>query len=182
MMDSTPRLVERVVSCGELARRHTVAATRFTEKVAKSTDAGRFQLSTDGLPAYNFAVGTALDDRCDYGQVIKIYKAATAEEQRRYSPAKIAECKYVPVYGDPALGRICTSHIERQNGSLRLWCKRLTRLTYAFSKKWENLRAALALHFCCYNFCRVHRTIKKTPAMASGLADHAWTMAELMAA
>jgi transposase-like protein len=166
----------------ELARRHTVAATRFMEKVANAAGSGRFQLSTDGLPAYNFAVGTKLDERCDYGQVIKIYKSPTAEEQRRYSPAKIAECKYVPVYGDPNPARICTSHIERQNGSLRQWCKRLTRLTYAFSKKWENLKAALALHFAYYNFCRIHRTIKKTPAMAAGITNRAWSMADLMAA
>ncbi len=74
----------------------------------------------------------------------------------------------------------CTSHIERQNGSLRQWCKRLTRLTYAFSKKWENLDMALALHFAYYNFCRVHKTIKMTPAMASGLTDHVWTVEEML--
>ena len=78
--------------------------------------------------------------------------------------------------------KIRTSHIERVNGSLRQLCKRLTRLTYAFSKKWESFKAALALHFPNYNFCRIHTTIKKTPAMAWGLIDHAWTMRELLAA
>jgi hypothetical protein len=77
--------------------------------------------------------------------------------------------------------RICTSHIERQNGSLRQWCKRLTRLTCAFSKKWENLRAAVALHFAYYNFCRIHGSIKATPAMAAGLAASRWTLADLLA-
>lgn len=85
-----------------------------------------------------------------------------------------------PVSGDPDMQRICTSHIERQNGSLRQWCKRLTRLTYAFSKKWENLRAALALHFAYYNFYRVHSTIKATPAMAAGLAVSRWALADLL--
>lgn len=86
------------------------------------------------------------------------------------------------IYGYPDKERMCTSHIERKNGSVRQWCKRFTRLTYyAFSKKMENLRAALALHFAYYNFCRVHSTIKATPAMASGQTGQAWTLAELLA-
>ena len=109
------------------------------------------------------------------------YAQDTPEEQRRYSPAHLAETVRTPVYGDPEEKKICTSHIERQNGSLRQWCKRLTRLTYAFSKKWENLRAALALHFAYYNFCRVHRTIRQTPAMAAGIAERPWSMGELLA-
>jgi len=76
------------------------------DKVARATSDQRFQLSTDGLIAYNFAVGTKLDDRCDYGQVVKIYKAATAGEQCRHSPAKIAECRFTPVYGEPKLSKI----------------------------------------------------------------------------
>ena len=77
--------------------------------------------------------------------------------------------------------RICTSHIERQNGSLRQWCKRLTRLTYAFSKNWGNLKAALALHFAYYNLCRIHGSLRITPAMAAGVTDHVWKLAELVA-
>lgn len=78
------------------------------------------------------------------------------------------------------MSRVCTSHIERQNGSLRQWCKQLTRLTYSFSKRWESLRSALALHFAFYNFCRRHATIKTSPAVASGLTDHVWSIAELL--
>ena len=81
----------------------------------------------------------------------------------------------------PECDLVCTSHIERQNGSLRQWCKRLTRLTYAFSKKWENLDAAPALHFAYYNFWRIHRTIRVTPAMEAGITDHVWSLAELLA-
>src|SRR5690242_7045200 len=126
------------------------------------------------------AVYRALGDRVDYAQFIKVY-AQTADGQRRYSPPECISSEKKPVYGNPDVDRICTSHIERQNGSLRLWCKRFTRLTYGFSKKWENLRAALALHFAYYNFVRVHRSIKQTPAMASGLASHALTLRELLA-
>ena len=83
--------------------------------------------------------------------------------------------------GNPDLSRACTSHVERKNGSLRQWCRRLTRLTYAFSKKKENLRAALALHFWYYDFARVHGSLRVTPAMQNGLADHIWELEELLA-
>ena len=139
-----------------------------------------FQLTTDGLATYPSAVYRALGDRVAYAQYIKVY-AQTAEGERRYSPAECISGEKKDIYGDPDRQRICTSHIERQNGSLRQWCKRLTRLSYAFSKKWENLRAALALHFAFYNFCRVNRTIKATPAMASGLTLQPWTLGELLA-
>ena len=98
------------------------------------------------------------------------------------SPPECVEAIPTPIYGYPDEKRICTSHIERQNGSLRQWCERLTRLTYAFSKKWENLRAALALHFAYYNFYRIHSSIKATPAMAAGLANRAWGLGELLTA
>ena len=84
------------------------------------------------------------------------------------------------ILGDPNLGRASTSHVERKNGSLRQWCKRLTRLTYAFSKEWENLQAALALRFAYYNFCRVHSSLRVTPAMEAGIADHVWDLCELI--
>jgi transposase-like protein/IS1 family transposase len=171
----------KLVLAYHLGKRTVSSATRFIEKLAAATDENiRFQLTTDGLNAYPYPVGNILGDRVDYAQLIKIYNANTPEEQRRYSPARLAETKKTDVYGDPEFDLICTSHIERQNGSLRQWCKRLTRLTYAFSKKWENLDSALALHLAYYNFCRTHRAIKMTPAMASGLTDHVWSIAELM--
>ncbi len=82
----------------------------------------------------------------------------------------------------PAPRRICTSHVERKNGSLRQWCKRMTRLTYAFSKKQENLRASLAIHFAFYNFCRVHGSLWVTPAMEVGITDHVWSLREIIVA
>jgi transposase-like protein/IS1 family transposase len=126
----------KIVLAYHLGKRTVSSATLFIEKLATATDENvRFQLSTDGLNAYPFPIGNILGDRVDYGQLVKIYAQNTPEEQRRYSPAKIAETKKAGIYGDPDFDLICTSHIERQNGSLRQWCKRLTRLTYAFSKK-----------------------------------------------
>ncbi|HSR07236.1 MAG TPA: IS1 family transposase, partial [Bryobacteraceae bacterium] len=88
-----------------------------------------------------------------------------------------------PIFGDPDPERICTSHVERQNLTMRMQIRRLTRLTNAFSKKWENLQAALALHFAWYNFCKPHSTLAKaTPAMAAGITDHAWSVRELLGA
>jgi transposase-like protein/IS1 family transposase len=170
----------KLVLAFELGKRTVTSATRFISKLAAATSEDRFQLTTDGLNAYPYPVGNILGDRVDYAQLVKIYNQETPEDIRRYSPARLAETHATPVYGDPDERKICTSHIERQNGSLRQWCKRLTRLTYAFSKKWENLRAALALHFAYYNFCRVHSSLKMTPAAAAGLTHGTWTLAELL--
>lgn len=170
----------KLVLAFHLSKRNTMSTVQFMKMVANATSEKRYQLTTDGFVGYNFAVGTELDDRVDYAQLVKIYHQDSPEEQRRYSPAHLAEAVKTPVYGVPDESKICTSHVERQNGSLRLWCKRFTRLTYCFSKKWENLRAALALHFAYYDFCRVHSTIRVTPAMEAGITDHVWTLAELL--
>src|SRR6185437_4746068 len=171
----------KLVLTFELGKRTETSAHRFMEKLATATHPDfPFQLTTDGLAAYPTAVERNLGDRVSYAQYIKVY-AQDAEGQRRYSPPRVISAEKKEIYGDPDFDLICTSHIERQNGSVRQWCKRLTRLTYAFSKKWENLRAALALHFAYYNFCRVHRSLKATPAMAAGLASRAWTLAEVLA-
>jgi hypothetical protein len=151
------------------------------KKLAAATDPKqRFQLTSDGLVTYPLAVGRYLGDRVDYAQLIKIY-AQTEEGERRYSPPEVIDSIKKPIYGAPEEERICTSHIERQNGSLRQWCKRFTRLSYAFSKEWEHLRAALPLHFAYYNFCRVHGTTKATPAMMAGLSARPWSIHELLA-
>jgi IS1 family transposase len=171
----------KLVLAFDLGKRTTGTACRFTQKIAVATSPEqRFQLTTDGFAPYNYAVGTKLENRCDYAQLVKICAAQTPEEQRRYSPSHVVEAIPTEVYGDPERNRICTSHIERLNGSLRQWCKRLTRLTYAFSKKWEHLRAALALHFAFYNFCRVHGTLRQTPATKAGITDHTWSLTDLL--
>jgi hypothetical protein len=119
------------------------------------------------------AISDTLADRVDFAQLIKVYRAGT-EGEGRYSPAEISDTEVVPVLGNPDPARICTSIVERQNLTIRMQMRRLTRLTNAFSKKWENLWAAYCLHFAYYNFCRIHRSLRVTPAMESGIADHVW--------
>lgn len=173
----------KLVLAYDLGKRTVSAASRFMGKLAKATDpTNKFQLTTDGLQAYNYAVGTQLWDRVDYSQLIKIYTQAEPEAARRYSPAKLAEAIPTPVYGSPDPARVSTSHVERQNLTMRMCMRRLTRLTNGFSKKWNNLKAALALHFAFYNFCRGHQTLKgATPAMAAGITDRRWTLGDLLA-
>ena len=118
-------------------------------------------------------------DRCDFAQLVKVY-ASPREGEQRYSPADVVKAVPTPVMGNPDRDRICTSHVERQNLTMRMQMRRLTRLTNAFSKKWENLKAALAMYFAWYNFCRIHRTIRVTPAMEAGITDRVWELAELI--
>jgi transposase-like protein/IS1 family transposase len=161
---------------GRRTRRDTVA---FTEKIDAATS-GRFQLTTDGFMAYPDAVSYSLGTRVDYAQLVKVY-ASLHEGEQRYSPPEVIEAIPIPKIGRPRRERISTSHVERQNLTIRMAMRRLTRLTNAFSRKWENLKAAYAVHFAWYNFCRVHSTIRVTPAMQSGLTDHVWTIGELLA-
>jgi len=137
-----------------------------------------YQLTADGFGTYPTAIENTLSDRVDFAQLIKVYRASVAGEAR-YSPAEVVSTERVPVIGDPDPKRICTSHIERQNLTMRMQIRRLTRLTNGFSKKWENLWAALCLHFAWYNFCRIHHTLRVTPAMQAGIADHVWELEEL---
>jgi hypothetical protein len=117
----------------------------------------------------------------DYGMLVKTYAEPVKEERRRYSPPRIIGAKKTPMMGKPDEERICTSHSERMNGSIRNFCKRMGRLTYCFSKRWANHRAALGLFFAHYNYCRKHRSLKGlTPAMAHGLTIHAWSVRELL--
>jgi transposase-like protein/IS1 family transposase len=169
----------KLVLAFHLGKRNRVCTEQFIEKVRYATSHGRFQLSTDGFQAYPLAVGLTLADRVDYAQIIKVYGAPRDGEQR-YSPAEVISTETVPVMGKPDFRRVCTSHVERQNLSIRMGMRRMTRLTNAFSKKWENLEAAYALWFAFYNFCRVHKTLRVTPAMEQGITDHAWTIEELI--
>lgn len=111
--------------------------------------------------------------------LIKVYDR-DREGDQKYSPPEVVETITKIMIGDPDPSRICTSIVERSNLSMRTSIRRLTRLTNAFSKKWENLKAMLAIYFAFYNFCRIHSTIRCTPAMESGLTGHVWTLRELL--
>ena len=161
-----------------LGRRTARDTEAFIEKVSEAT-AGHFQITTDGFAAYRDAVSYSLGTRVDFAQLIKVY-AASPEGEHRYSPSEVVSTEVVPVIGRPDPDKICTSHVERQNLTMRMQIRRFTRLTNAFSKKWENHYAALALYFAYYNFVRIHSSIRVTPAMEAGLTDHIWTLEELL--
>lgn len=168
----------KLVLAWHLGRRNARDTLAFTEKIYEATE-GRFQLTTDGFGAYPDAVSYSLGTRVDYAQLIKVY-AQPRDGEHRYSPADVVSAIPSPRWGNPIPERICTSHVERQNLTMRMMIRRLTRLTNAFSKKWENLRAALALHFAYYNFCRIHKTIRCTPAMEAGVTNTIWTLKDVL--
>jgi IS1 family transposase len=141
---------------------------------------GRVQLTTDAHRAYLDAVEEAFGSDVDYAQLQKIYGAPTDEEARRYSPATCIGCELKVVSGNPDPKHVSTSFVERQNLTMRMQMRRFTRLTNGFSKKIENHIAAVALHFIHYNFARIHKTLRITPAMAAGLSDHVWSLEELL--
>jgi len=162
-----------------LGRRDQKTTDAFIEGVRAATASQRFQISTDGFQPYISAITTTLSDRCDFGQIIKVY-ASDPEGQRRYSPPEVTNLQKVEVMGTPDKKRICTSHIERCNLTIRMQMRRLTRLTNAFSKKWENLWYAYCLHFTWYNFVRIHQSLRVTPAMAAGIAAGVWEIENLI--
>ncbi|MBI3662179.1 MAG: IS1 family transposase [Acidobacteria bacterium] len=170
----------KLVLAWHLGRRTSRDTEAFTEKIDAATT-GRFQITTDGFSAYPDAISLSLGTRVDFAQLIKVY-GSLADGEHRYSPPDVIDAIAVLRIGRPSPRRICTSHIERQNLTMRMCIRRLTRLTNGFSKKWENLKATLALYFAWYNFCRVHQTLRVTPAMQTGLTEHVWTIEELLSA
>ena len=141
--------------------------------------ANRVQLSTDGHRAYLIAVRAAFNHApVDYGMLVKIYGDNTKEG--KYSPGECIGTERTVIMGNPDERRICTSHAEHQNLTMRMQMRRFTRLTNAFSKKMDNHRLAVAVHFVHYNFCRIHQSLRVTPAMAAGLTDHVWDLSELI--
>jgi len=158
--------------------RDSAWAHRFMEDVASRVN-GRIQLTTDGHRVYLNAVEAAFGIDVDYSMLEKIY-GAMPETETRYSPAQcIGICTHT-IMGSPDPKHISTSFVERQNLTMRMSMRRFTRLTNAHSKKIEYHRYAVALHFTFYNFCRVHQTLRVTPAMEAGIADHVWTLEELV--
>jgi transposase-like protein/IS1 family transposase len=143
---------------------------------------GRFQITTDGFKPYISAIEDCFGSEVDYAQLIKIYGRAKTEGPDWYAPTKVLDAIPVQVSGSPKIERISTSHVERMNLNVRMGLRRFTRLTNAFSKKLDNLKAAVSLYMAFYNFVRVHQTLRVTPAMQAGITDHIWTVQELLEA
>ena len=141
---------------------------------------GRVQITTDGHKAYLEAVEDAFGADIDYAQLQKIYGAPSDAEMRRYSPAKCIGADQKIVSGDPDPKYVSTSYVERHNLTMRMGMRRFTRLTNGFSKKIENHAAMVAIHAVYYNFARIHKTLRITPAMATGLSDHVWSLEEIV--
>jgi hypothetical protein len=140
---------------------------------------GRVQITTDGHRVYLDAVEEAFGADVDYAQLQKIY-GAVIENETRYSPAVCIGCDMKVVSGDPDPKHVSTSYVERQNLTMRMGMRRFTRLTNGLSKKAENHAAMVAIHFMYYNFGRIHKTLRVTPAMAAGLTDHVWSLEEIV--
>lgn len=144
---------------------------------------GRYQISTDGFTPYQSAIPLTFHFNVDFAQVIKRFSGSTdTEASRRYSPANIVSTEKTRGCGDPDMDRANISHSERLNRSFRMAIRRLTRLTDAHSKRWENHRAMIATWLGWYNYCRVHSSLKTTPAVAQGMADKPWSIEELLTA
>lgn len=160
----------KLVLAWHLGRRTAEDTLEFAEKLARATADRRFQISTDGFSAYRDALVLHLGaKKIDFAQIIKDFDASGETETQK-----------TVVMGNPDPALICTSHVERQNLTIRMMMRRFTRKTNGFSKKWLNLKAGLALHFAYYNFCRVHLSLRVTPAMESGIANHIWSLEELL--
>jgi IS1 family transposase len=161
--------------------RSSLSATHFMVDLRLRVK-GRPQISTDALNAYIGATETAFGRAVDFAQLHKIYRQLKgADAETRYSPGECIGTKKRWVQGNPDMDYVSTSHVERQNLTMRMSMRRFTRLTNAFSKKLDNHVAALALYFVFYNFCRIHKSLRVSPAMAAGVSDHLWSFEDVVA-
>jgi IS1 family transposase len=170
----------KLVPAFMVGERNQVTASAFVADVADRM-ANRVQVSTDGFNAYGEAIARAFGEDVDYGQIIKVY-GAYAFGERRYSTSGVLSAEKKVMAGSPNYDLISTSYVERLNATTRLHMRRLTRLTLAFSKKRENLVAAVGLHFAYYNFVKRHNTLRCTPAMAAGVTSGFWSVGDLVEA
>jgi IS1 family transposase len=170
----------KLVPSFKVGKRDVITANAFVSDVASRLK-NRVQISSDALRAYVEAVELAFGADVDYAQIIKTYGQDDSQSpERKYSPPEVLSTEKRRVAGTPDMGIASTSYIERLNGTTRLHMRRLTRLTYAFSKKLENFEAAVALHFGYYNFVKRHNTLRCTPAMAGGVERDFWTVGDLI--
>lgn len=173
-IDASTKLVPTFM----VGNRSAHVAHRFMDDLA-SRLASRVQLTTDGHRAYLEAVEGAFGKDIDYAMLVKLY-GNDRETEARYSPAECIGCRAIKIAGRPDPNDISTSHVERQNLTMRMCMRRFTRLTNGFSKKIDNHFWALALHYMHYNFCRIHKSLRVTPAMEAGVSDHVWSIEEII--
>ena len=173
----------KLVPAFKVGKRNNVTANAFVGDVASRLK-NRPQISSDGLRAYVETVENAFGMNVDFGMIVKNYGVDKGEhhQERRYSAPEVTSMQKMTIMGHPEMDLISTSHIERLNGTTRLHMRRLTRLTYAFSKKRENFEAAVALHFAYYNFVKTHSSIRCTAAMAAGVERSFLTVGDLVEA
>lgn len=168
----------KLVPCWLVGGRDAGHAYEFVQDL-EGRLANRIQLTSDGYKAYLSAVEDAFGCDVDYAMLIKLY-GTDQDKEKRYSPAKCIGVEVEPITGDPDREHISTSYVERQNLTMRMHMRRFTRLTNAFSKKFENHCAAIALHFMYYNFCRIHQTLRVSPAMEAGVTDRLWDIEDIV--
>lgn len=168
----------KLVPCWMVGLRDAGSAFAFMHDLAGRL-VNRVQLTTDGHRVYLEAVESAFGGDIDYAMLVKIY-GADPEDEKRYSPAKCTGCQKAVITGNPKRQHISTSFMERQNLTVRMSVRRFTRLTNAFSKKVANHEHAIALHYMHYNFSRIHKTLRMTPAMEAGVSNHVWELEEIV--
>jgi IS1 family transposase len=170
----------KLVPCWLVGKRDGGYAFEFISNLGNRL-ANRVQLTTDGHRAYLEAVEGVFGADIDYAMLVKLYGEPSAEgNERRYSPAVCLHARKEAMIGDPDMSVVSTSYVERQNLTMRMGMRRFTRLTNAFSKKVENLKHSVALHFMHYNFCRIHKSLRVTPAMEAGVSSHVWEIGEIV--
>jgi IS1 family transposase len=164
-----------------IGKRSAATTATFIDDLSQRIE-NRAQITTDGFRFYVNAIERSFGADVDFAQLVKLYgDYGQHDHAAKYSPSPIIEVISKVRQGNPDADHISTSYVERQNLTMRMQMRRFTRLTNAFSKKLENLKAAIALHFAYYNFCRVHKTLRVTPCMEAKITDHVWSLAELVA-
>jgi IS1 family transposase len=169
----------KLIPAWHVGLRDTAAAYSFIHDL-KGRLASRVQLTSDGFRPYLYAVEDAFGSEIDYSMLIKMYGRETGQGETRYSPPVCIGARRRKIIGNPDRNLISTSFVERQNLNLRMTNRRFTRLTNAFSKKIENHKHMMAIYTMNYNFCRIHQTLRVTPAMEAGIADHVWSLEEIV--
>jgi len=162
-----------------VAKREGASAYDFIRDLSERV-LGRFQITTDGLRSYVPAIEESFGADIDFAQLLKLYGTSDGEGPEWYNPSKVTATIPISISGNPKPERISTSHVERANLSVRTHLRRFTRLSLGFSKTLEHLTAAIHLYMSFFNFCRVHQSLRITPAMQAGIADHVWSVTELL--